>query len=75
MIISRSRFFGLAGLYWSLQYLSVADTTVLNVLTPLMTAVAGSILLKESYSINEAVAGGESNTVPFVVYDCLLRCP
>lgn len=50
-------FFGLYGVYLSLQHLSVADATVLIFLTPLMTAVAGSVLLKESYSTNQAVAG------------------
>ncbi|KAG2343651.1 drug/metabolite transporter superfamily [Suillus weaverae] len=50
-------FFGLYGVYLSLQHLSVADATVLIFLTPLTTAVAGSILLKESYSTNQAVAG------------------
>ncbi|KAG1748143.1 drug/metabolite transporter superfamily [Suillus lakei] len=50
-------FFGLSGMYWSLQYLSVADATVLVFLTPLTTAVAGSVFLKESYSIKQAVAG------------------
>ncbi|KAG1744999.1 drug/metabolite transporter superfamily [Suillus paluster] len=49
-------FFGLCGVYWSLVYLSVADATVLIFLTPLTTAVAGCILLKESYSTNQAVA-------------------
>ncbi|KAG1748145.1 integral membrane protein DUF6 [Suillus lakei] len=50
-------FFGLSGQYWSLQYLSVADATVLAFLTPLTTAVAGCILLKESYSVKHTVAG------------------
>ncbi|KAG0699924.1 hypothetical protein DFH29DRAFT_1070425 [Suillus ampliporus] len=50
-------FFGICGLYWSLQYLSVADATILTFLIPLTTAVAGRILLKESYSVNQAVAG------------------
>jgi drug/metabolite transporter (DMT)-like permease len=50
-------FFGLCGLYLSLQYLSVADATVLTFLTPLSTAVAGCLLLKEGYSVTQAVAG------------------
>ncbi|KAG1782209.1 integral membrane protein DUF6 [Suillus placidus] len=50
-------FLGLCGLYLSLQYLSVADATVLTFLTPLTTAVAGCILLKEGYSVTQAVAG------------------
>jgi len=49
-------FFGLWVLYWSLQYLSVADATVLTDLTPLTTAVAGCLLLKEGYSMKQAVA-------------------
>ncbi|KAG1795679.1 DUF6-domain-containing protein [Suillus plorans] len=51
------RFFGLSGMYWSLQYLSVADATVLVFLTPLTAAVAGSVFLKESYSVKQAIAG------------------
>ncbi|KAG2346103.1 drug/metabolite transporter superfamily [Suillus weaverae] len=50
-------FFGLFGMYWSLQYLSVADATILVFLTPLTTALAGSVFLKESYSVKQAVAG------------------
>lgn len=50
-------FLGLVGLYSSLQYLSVADATVLTFLTPLTTAVAGCVLLKEGYSVTQAVAG------------------
>ncbi|KAG2062859.1 hypothetical protein BDR04DRAFT_1208470 [Suillus decipiens] len=41
------------------NYLSVADATVLIFLTPLTTAVAGSVFLKESYSVKQAGAGGE----------------
>ncbi|KAG1865009.1 drug/metabolite transporter superfamily [Suillus subalutaceus] len=55
-IRSVTGFFGLSGMYWSLQYLSVADATVLVFLTPLTTAVAGSVFLKESYSVKQAVA-------------------
>ncbi|KAG2113495.1 DUF6-domain-containing protein [Suillus discolor] len=50
-------FFGLSGMYWSLQYLSVADATVLVFLTPLTAAVAGSVFLRESYSVKQAIAG------------------
>ncbi|KAG1865008.1 hypothetical protein DFJ58DRAFT_771977 [Suillus subalutaceus] len=71
MIFSWSRFFGLYGVYRSLQHLTVADATVLLFLTPLVTAVVGFILLKESYSINQAVAGGESHNVIFVMCQCL----
>ncbi|KAJ8597258.1 DUF6-domain-containing protein [Rhizopogon salebrosus TDB-379] len=49
-------FFGICGLYWSLQYLSVVDATILTFLAPLTTAFAGCILLKESYSVKQGVA-------------------
>lgn len=52
-----SGFLGLVGLYLSIQYLSVADATVLTFLTPLTTAVTGCILLREGYSVTQAVAG------------------
>lgn len=52
-----SGFLGLCGLYLSLQYLSVADATVLTFLTPLATAVAGCLLLEEGYSVTQGVAG------------------
>jgi drug/metabolite transporter (DMT)-like permease len=56
-IRSITGFFGLSGMYWSLQYLSVADATILVFLTPLTTAVAGAVFLKEGYSVKQAVAG------------------
>jgi len=68
-----SRFFGLSGMYWSLQYLSVADATILVFLTPLTTAVAGAVFLKEGYSVKQAVAGGESCDLPVIVCDYLRR--
>ncbi|KIJ67189.1 hypothetical protein HYDPIDRAFT_84810 [Hydnomerulius pinastri MD-312] len=49
-------FFGLFGVYYALQYLSLADTTVLTFLGPLFTAVAGHFILGESYSKREALA-------------------
>jgi drug/metabolite transporter (DMT)-like permease len=60
MFISSLRFFALSSFYWALQYLSVADATVLTFLTPLTTTVAGFILLKESYSVKQAVSAGEN---------------
>jgi drug/metabolite transporter (DMT)-like permease len=60
MFISSLRFFALSGFYWALQYLSVADATVLTFLTPLTTTVAGFILLKESYSVKQAVSAGKN---------------
>lgn len=53
------RFFGLFGIYYSLQYLSLSDSTVLTFLAPMCTAAAGALILKEPFSIKEALAGGE----------------
>lgn len=49
-------FFGLFGMYYSLQYLSLADATVLSFLMPLSAAIGGYIILKEPYSKHEAFA-------------------
>ncbi|KAG1869173.1 hypothetical protein C8R48DRAFT_110719 [Suillus tomentosus] len=49
-------FFGLFGMYYSLQYLSLADATVLSFLAPLSAAIGGYIVLKEPYSKREAFA-------------------
>ncbi|KAF8840115.1 hypothetical protein BDN67DRAFT_969048 [Paxillus ammoniavirescens] len=50
-------FFGLFGIYYALQYMSLADTVVVTFLGPLFTGVAGHFILKESYSKREALAG------------------
>ncbi|KAF8634724.1 hypothetical protein AX15_000740 [Amanita polypyramis BW_CC] len=50
-------FFGIFGLYFSLQYLSLSDAIVLTFLTPLCTAISGSVLLKEKFTAREALAG------------------
>ncbi|KZT35884.1 hypothetical protein SISSUDRAFT_1050665 [Sistotremastrum suecicum HHB10207 ss-3] len=52
-----SGFFGLFGVYYSLQYLSLSDATVLTFLAPSATGVAGYLFLKESFSRREAIAG------------------
>ncbi|KAG2148837.1 EamA-like transporter family-domain-containing protein [Suillus clintonianus] len=49
-------FFGLFGMYYSLQYLSLADATVLSFLMPLSAALGGYLILKEPYSKREAFA-------------------
>jgi drug/metabolite transporter (DMT)-like permease len=41
------RFFGLFGIYFSLQYLSLSDATVITFLAPTGTAIAGALLLQE----------------------------
>ncbi|KIL61027.1 hypothetical protein M378DRAFT_868689 [Amanita muscaria Koide BX008] len=52
-----SGFIGLFGIYFSLQYLSLSDATVLTFLSPLCTAAAGAILLKENFRLSQAFAG------------------
>ena len=59
MFCSRS-FFGLFGIYYSLQYLSLADATVLTFLAPLTTGIAGSIFLGEIFTTRQAFASRES---------------
>ena len=59
------RFFGIFGLYFSLQYLSLSDATVLTFLTPMCTAIVGSVLLKEKLTVREALAGG--CTIPSIL--------
>lgn len=51
-----SGFVGLLGIYYSLQYLSLSDATVLTFLAPLTSAVAAAILLGESFTLNQALA-------------------
>ena len=51
------RFFGLFGVYYSLQYLSLSDATVLTFLAPMCTAIAGALFLDENFSRREALAG------------------
>lgn len=53
----RTRFFGLFGIYYSLQYLSLSDATVLTFLSPLCTAIAGALFLKEKMRRTQALAG------------------
>ncbi|KAJ7262735.1 drug/metabolite transporter superfamily [Mycena haematopus] len=50
-------FIGLNGTYFSLQYLSLSDVTVISFLVPMCTAMSGSFFLKESFTRREAVAG------------------
>jgi len=51
-----SGFFGLFGIYYSLQYLSVSDTVVLTFLIPSTTALVGYYFMNERYSRGEAIA-------------------
>ncbi|TFK18110.1 hypothetical protein FA15DRAFT_628299 [Coprinopsis marcescibilis] len=55
-ILLTCRFFGLFGIYYSLQYLSLSDATVLTFLSPLCTAVAGALLLGETLTKGQGLA-------------------
>lgn len=55
-----SGFFGLFGIYYSLVYLSLSDAIVITFLVPTTTAIAGYLLLNESLSRREIVAGALS---------------
>ena len=59
------RFFGLFGVYFSLQYLSLSDATVLTFLVPMCTAMAGALFLGEKISYREASAGRKWNLFRF----------
>jgi len=64
----RHRFFTLSGVYFSLQYLSLSDATVLTFMAPVLTSFAGAVFLKESLSAGETLAGCEHlNATPTVI--------
>ena len=46
-------------MYFSVQYLSLSDATVITFLSPTVTAFLGYVLLKENFSKKEAFAGSE----------------
>ncbi|KAH9052750.1 hypothetical protein EDB87DRAFT_1655582 [Lactarius vividus] len=50
-------FFGLSGIYFSLQYLSLSDAMVLSFLSPILTGFTGAIFLKEPFSHKELFTG------------------
>ncbi|KAI9450022.1 integral membrane protein DUF6 [Lactarius psammicola] len=52
-----SGFFGLSGVYFSLQYLSLSDATVLTFIVPILTGFSGAIFLREPLSLRELLAG------------------
>jgi drug/metabolite transporter (DMT)-like permease len=70
MSMSMSRFFGLFGVYYSLQYLSLSDATVLTFLAPLTTAIAGALLLGESFTLKQASAGSMLSSFHFLTVRC-----
>ncbi|GJE93527.1 DMT family transporter [Phanerochaete sordida] len=50
-------FFGLFGVYYSLQFLSLSDATVLTFIAPMCATVTGAVFLGESLSWRQAGAG------------------
>ncbi|KAF8127133.1 drug/metabolite transporter superfamily [Boletus edulis] len=50
-------FFGIFGMYYSLNYLSISDAVVITFLNPFAVALAGYLLLKETYTKQDAMAG------------------
>ncbi len=55
-------FFGAYGMYYSLQYLPIAEATVLTFLAPTVACWACSILIKEPFTRMEQIAAGVSLT-------------
>ncbi|KAH9840626.1 uncharacterized protein C8Q71DRAFT_740445 [Rhodofomes roseus] len=49
-------FTGLSGSYFSLQYLSISDATVLQFLAPMCTGIVGALVLKEHFTRSQALA-------------------
>ena len=54
---SHFSFIGLAGLYLSLEHLSVSDATMLTFITPILLGFTGTIILKEPLSLREMLSG------------------
>ncbi|KAH9052765.1 integral membrane protein DUF6 [Lactarius vividus] len=50
-------FVSLAGMYFSLQYLSLSDATVLTFIAPILTSFSGAVFLKEPLSFRETLSG------------------
>jgi len=50
-------FVGLSGLYFSLQYLSLSDATVLTFITPILTGFSGAFFLREPFSLKQMFSG------------------
>ncbi|KAI5958299.1 hypothetical protein KGF57_002654 [Candida theae] len=48
-------FFGVFGMYFSLQYLSLSDAVAITFLVPMVTAFLAFVILKERYSVLESV--------------------
>lgn len=48
-------FFGVFGMYYSLQYLSLSDAVTISFITPMVTAFFAWIMLSEKYSLLEGI--------------------
>ena len=59
--VSIIRFIGLVGIYFSLQYLSLSDATVLTFLTPICTVFTGAVFLGETLSYRQVLAGSKQH--------------
>lgn len=53
-------FFGVYGMYYSLQYLPISEATVITFLAPTVACWACSILIKEPFTRMEQIAAGVS---------------
>lgn len=67
LIIIRYSFFGVFGMYYSLQYLPLADCTVLTFLAPGLVCWVCSILIKEPFTRIEKIATVISFTGVFLI--------
>jgi EamA-like transporter family len=61
------RFFGLFGIYFSLEYLSLSDAVVLTFLSPFCTGIAGSVLLGETFTRKETFASRKHRLAQLLV--------
>ncbi|KAJ3546094.1 hypothetical protein NM688_g5551 [Phlebia brevispora] len=59
LLVSRGffGFVGISGVYYSLQYLSLSDATVLQFLAPITTIIVAAVLLGETFSWKHLLAG------------------
>jgi drug/metabolite transporter (DMT)-like permease len=62
------RFIGLYGIYFSLQYLSLSDATVLTFLAPICTVFTGALFLGETFSRRQVLAGSEVLLIIFSLF-------
>ncbi|KAM6499945.1 hypothetical protein JOM56_005453 [Amanita muscaria] len=66
------RYIGISGSYYSLQYLPLADAVALTFLTPICTAILGTLILKEKFGIKEASGASTSFANLLFTSDCFV---